>query len=234
VRPPLFTFVAVRAIAPVAGIPPTSALAMFATPCPTSSMLERWRPPIIPSATTAERSDSTPPSIAMVSAGPTSAITCVKERSGKSGCGIAALIAPKREPIVSTGSPSHCTTAVVTTRATKGDGTRWLTFGQRRMINRARSATIVASALNVPACSANAAHFSVNSGGTAPMLSPKKSLTWLDRMITAIPLVKPTITGCGMNLIAAPNLRRPIATRITPAINVATMSPSTPYCWTIP
>ena len=32
---------------------------MFATPCATSSMFERWRPPIMPSATTAESSDST-------------------------------------------------------------------------------------------------------------------------------------------------------------------------------
>ena len=41
VRPPFFTFVAVRAIAPVAGIPPKSGDAMFATPCATSSMFER-------------------------------------------------------------------------------------------------------------------------------------------------------------------------------------------------
>ena len=41
VRPPFFTFVAVRAIAPVAGIPPKSGEAMFATPCATNSMFER-------------------------------------------------------------------------------------------------------------------------------------------------------------------------------------------------
>ena len=58
VRPPFFTFVAVRAIAPVAGMPPNSGDTMFATPCATSSMFERWRPPIMPSATTADSSDS--------------------------------------------------------------------------------------------------------------------------------------------------------------------------------
>ncbi len=41
VRPPFLTLVAVRAMAPVAGIPPKSGEAMFATPCATSSMLLR-------------------------------------------------------------------------------------------------------------------------------------------------------------------------------------------------
>ena len=36
-RPPHFTFVAVRAIAPVAAIPPNKGLAMFAKPCAMSS-----------------------------------------------------------------------------------------------------------------------------------------------------------------------------------------------------
>ena len=60
VRPPFLTFVAVRAIAPVAGMPPNSGDTMLATPCATSSMLERCLPPIMPSATTAESSDSIP------------------------------------------------------------------------------------------------------------------------------------------------------------------------------
>ena len=85
VRPPFFTLVAVRAIAPVAGMPPNSGDAMFATPCATSSMFERCRPPIMPSATTADSSDSTAPSIAIVNAGPTSAVTCASERCGSTG-----------------------------------------------------------------------------------------------------------------------------------------------------
>src|SRR6266513_335476 len=69
VRPPFFTFVAVRAIAPVAGIPPNNGEAMLAMPCATSSMLERWRPPIMPSATTADSSDSIAARSAIVKAG---------------------------------------------------------------------------------------------------------------------------------------------------------------------
>ena len=41
VRPPFFTFVAVRAMAPVAGMPPNIGETMLATPCATSSMFER-------------------------------------------------------------------------------------------------------------------------------------------------------------------------------------------------
>ncbi len=66
------------------------------------------------------------------------------------------------------------------------------------------------------------------------MSSPKRSLTWLEKMISAIPLVNPMVTGKGMNLIAPPMRMNPNTTRITPAISVATRSPSTPYRWTMP
>ena len=69
VRAPDRMFVAVRAIAPVAGSPPTSGDAMLASPCATSSMLELCRSPLIRSATTADISDSIAPSIATVTAG---------------------------------------------------------------------------------------------------------------------------------------------------------------------
>ena len=53
-RAPARTLVAVRAIVPVAQMPPNSAEAIFATPWATSSQLERWRRPVMPSATTAK------------------------------------------------------------------------------------------------------------------------------------------------------------------------------------
>jgi hypothetical protein len=68
VRAPDLMLVAVRAIAPVAGIPPNKGEAMLATPCATSSQLERWRVPAMPSAITAERSDSIAASSAIVNA----------------------------------------------------------------------------------------------------------------------------------------------------------------------
>ena len=95
VRPPFFTLVAVRAIAPVAGIPPNIGATMLATPCAISSMLDRCLPPIIPSATTAESSDSMAASSAIVNAGPTRAVTCSSETCGTIRCGSAALMRAK-------------------------------------------------------------------------------------------------------------------------------------------
>ena len=90
VRPPFFTFAAVRAIAPVAGIPPKNAEPIFAAPCATSSIFERCFEPIIPSATTQDSSDSTAASTAIVNALGRSALTLAKVTSGTRelrGCG---------------------------------------------------------------------------------------------------------------------------------------------------
>ena len=54
VFPPLLMFAMVRAMAPVAGIPPNSGVAMLATPCAISSVLESCLSPITPSATVAD------------------------------------------------------------------------------------------------------------------------------------------------------------------------------------
>ena len=67
-RAPARTLVAVRAMVPVAQMPPNSAEPILATPCATSSQLERCRRPVMPSATTADSSDSMAPSSAMASA----------------------------------------------------------------------------------------------------------------------------------------------------------------------
>ncbi len=85
VRPPFFTFVAVRAIAPVAGMPPNSGDAMFATPCAINSIFDLWRPPIIPSETTADRSDSIEPNNAIVTALGKRTFACVHDHAGKWG-----------------------------------------------------------------------------------------------------------------------------------------------------
>ena len=61
-------FVAVRAIAPVAGIPPTIGDTRLATPCAISSTFELCRSPLMLSATTAESRLSTAASKATVSA----------------------------------------------------------------------------------------------------------------------------------------------------------------------
>lgn len=68
VRPPFLILAAVLAIAPVAGIPPNRAEAIFPSPCATNSVSERCLPLIIPSATTQDNRDSMTVSTAMVNA----------------------------------------------------------------------------------------------------------------------------------------------------------------------
>ena len=68
VRPPFLMFAAVRAIAPVAGIPPNKAETIFPAPWATSYVLERCFTPIMPSATTKESRDSMAARIAIVNA----------------------------------------------------------------------------------------------------------------------------------------------------------------------
>jgi hypothetical protein len=75
----------------------------------------------------------------------------------------------------------------------------------------------------------------MNSPGTAPSsVMPKKSLSCVLAMTSAMPLVKPMTTGRGMKRTAVPVPVSPMMTRITPAIIVHMNSPSTPYCATIP
>ena len=66
--PPFLTFAAVRAIAPVAGIPPKKPEQIFPKPCAMSSVLELCLSLIIPSETTHESKDSIPAKSAMVNA----------------------------------------------------------------------------------------------------------------------------------------------------------------------
>jgi hypothetical protein len=84
-------------------MPPNKAEAMLAHPCPTSSTFDLWRLPIMPSATTAERSDSMPHSNATVMAGEKSSRSRSRETAGIQTDGRAAWKAPNREPMVSTG-----------------------------------------------------------------------------------------------------------------------------------
>ncbi len=99
---PARTFVAVRAIVPVTQMPPNRLDAMLATPCATSSQFERCRRPVMPSATTADSSDSIAPSNANATAFGSTSRTLLKLTSGRPGSGNVFGMPPKREPIVVT------------------------------------------------------------------------------------------------------------------------------------
>ena len=63
---------------------------------------------------------------------------------------------------------------------------------------------------------------------------PKKSLSWVLAMTSAMPLVKPMTTGRGMNRTAVPVPVSPMMTSRTPAIMVHMNRPSTPYSAMMP
>ena len=75
-------FVAVRAITPVTGSPPKKGTVKLAIPCAISSWFESCRSSTIPSATTAESSDSIAPSSVIAMAGRTRSPKWAKSNAG--------------------------------------------------------------------------------------------------------------------------------------------------------
>ena len=104
VRAPVRTFVAVRAMAPVAGMPPNSGATRLAMPCAISSWLGSWRSPIIVSATRADSSDSIAPSSAMVIVGAIRSRIVDSDSTGSANSGSPVGMPPKRVPMVASGS----------------------------------------------------------------------------------------------------------------------------------
>src|ERR1700721_3054283 len=99
---PLRMLVAVRAMAPVEAKPPNKGATILAMPWPSSSWLELCLVPAMPSATTADKSDSIDPSNAIVKAGPTREITCESGMDGSEKEGSGGGIPPNADPIVET------------------------------------------------------------------------------------------------------------------------------------
>ncbi len=167
---------------------------------------------------------------AMISAEGSRAIRRSAVITGKEGMGKPAGKAPKRAPSVSTGSPKSATAAEAPATARISPGKR----GKAR-----RSPTIAST---VPAPTARLAPSSVSRAaqiaGSRSMASagvpagktiPTASGNWLNPMMAAMPMVKPLITGSGTSTIRLPARSRPATTRITPAIKVASTSPSKPW-----
>ena len=75
----------------------------------------------------------------------------------------------------------------------------------------------------------------MNSAGTAPSIcKPSKSFTWVQKMVTAMPEVKPVVTGNGMNLMRDPILNTPKRMRKSPASSVHITNPLKPKLATTP
>ena len=178
VLPPFFTFAAVRAMAPVAGIPPNSTEPMLPTPCATSSMLLRWCELIMLSATTQDRSDSIAARMAMVMplgswSASRSTLSWGMRNSGRS------LLMTYRSPMVLTCMPKPLTRAIPAMSATRDPGMRSLTLGQANRMARQTAPTTNACQLAVPMLWATACSLSIVStvGAPAGKARPRKSLT---------------------------------------------------------
>ena len=125
VLPPLLMLAVVRAIAPVAGMPPKRIEPTLATPWAISSQSDLWRLPVMPSATTAESSDSIAASRAIVRAEGINSRTSLRLKGGKWGVGSEPGMPPNLLPMVATDCKLNSqTTSEAATTATIMPGTR--------------------------------------------------------------------------------------------------------------
>lgn len=85
-----------------------------------------------------------------------------------------------------------------------------------------------------PRCAASTAILGRKADGAFCTPKPKKSLICVLKISTAIPDVKPTVTGYGMYLIIVPRRAIPIKNKMTPAIIVQIARFSGPYFALIP
>ncbi|MNE94818.1 hypothetical protein D3C80_1928290 [compost metagenome] len=116
--------------------------------------MERWRPPVIPSATTADSNDSTPARKAMVNELGRSSQVRSNGMCGTSNVGRDVARLPNRVPMDSTGSAKAVEARVQMTSAIRNPGQ----FGQPRravtMMAMATSASDAAAGLAEVRCAA--------------------------------------------------------------------------------
>ena len=150
----------------------------------------------MPSATTAESSDSIAPSNAKAIASGSTACALANENSGSAGAGSIDGMPPKRLAMVSTGSANaHVTTAAAAT-AINMPGQCGRTRFSPKIAPIVSTASASAPTLMVGKARASTSALAMISPGSLPaIVSPSRSLTWLAKMMTAMPAVKPTVTG---------------------------------------
>ncbi len=154
--------------------------------------------------------------------------------SGKEMCGKPFGMPPNLLPMVSTGTPKTATASVEITRATIEPGTRFVSFGNSRMMRSEPMASRTADQRTLPRLSTRRRMRNRNSLGTVPVSRPRKSLICVEAIKTAIPFVKPIVTGRGIYFTAEPKPVTAMSKRITPAMIVMINRPGTPCVATIP
>ena len=106
----------------------------------------------------------------------------------------------KRLAIVATSKPgrkrvaSSASTAA-TVRATSGAGTFRVIRGQRKSMARVRAPTAASGQWNVGSARTSTSTRSTKCSGIGPTVRPRRSRTCSVPMTTAMPAVKPAVTG---------------------------------------
>lgn len=118
------------------------------------------------------------------------------ENAGSAGDGNARGMPPKRLPMVSIGSDSTAVAIAASTTAIRIPGQDGRQIRKAAMMAMLTSATPSADGLMVFRPPASATSFGTNALGSFPAsVMPERSRSWLAKMITAMPAVKPTVTG---------------------------------------
>ena len=182
----------------------------------------------MPSATTAESSDSIEPSSVKDSAAGSTAMIRSSDSSGRRGMGSDDGMPPNFVPMVAIGRSRSAVTNAAAPTAISMPGQCGRTRRRPTITAMVPSDSATAAGVMVARAAQSAGSFSSSSPGSSVRLRPSNSRIWLAKMITAMPAVKPTVTGKGMNLMKVPSRSSPASAIISPDRKVARISPSMP------
>ena len=108
---------------------------------------------------------------------------------------------PKREPIVSIGRWNHQVSSAATPTAASRPGKRGAIRLRPKIIPRHSADMPMAVGLKVGKAPQSAASFGTSGPGSLASERPRRSRISPAKMMSAMPAVKPTVTGWGMYLI---------------------------------
>ncbi len=128
--------------------------------------------------------------------------------------------------MVSTGKPKAQTTNPPTKTPTTGAGMRGVKYRTKNIKISVPRAMAKVAKCKSPISEKYKAHFEMKSGGTCSKDKPKKSPIWEEKIVRAIPAVKPVVTGYGIYLIMEPSLKKPARASMQPAMKEVMTSPS--------
>lgn len=143
----------------------------------------------------------------MISAEGSSSANLSSDKAGTAGQGNLSGRSPNCAWIVATGKCRTDTRTEVIATATINPGALGAT---RRNITISAMVPMPISAEGrekLARAAHNASILAMNSAGTVVICRPSKSFNWLAAMMTAMPMVKPLITGSGTSRISLPACR---------------------------